>query len=205
VCGFASLAVVAVVSVLAGGRGLHTGHTAAETFKHVRNALLAALVVSPIEETIFRGAIFGGLKKSLKWTSALVISSAIYAIVHFFQRTGSPAEIYWSSGLVVLADMSRGFVDLQQLIPAFFNLFLAGVILAEAFQRTNALFFSMGLHAGWIFWLKTYGFLTADRPGVSAVFWGSGKLIDGWFATILLSGVLVAVRKWVPERGRNES
>jgi CAAX protease family protein len=59
-----------------------------------------------------------------------------------------------------------------------------------AYQRSGNLYFSVGLHAGWIFWLKSYGFLT--NPGVAgnAWFWGSRKLIDGWLAFLVLSGTL---------------
>ena len=79
------------------------------------------------------------------------------------------------------------------LVPGFFVLTLAGMILGLAFQRTENLYCSLGLHAGWIFWLKFYGYLTVARPGGNPWFWGTSKLIDGWLALILLAPVFVIV------------
>jgi hypothetical protein len=53
------------------------------------------------------------------------------------------------------------------------------------------LYLSIGMHAGWIFWLKFYGVVTTARPGANTWFWGTSKLIDGWLALIVLSSVLV--------------
>jgi membrane protease YdiL (CAAX protease family) len=89
--------------------------------------------------------------------------------------------------------MCQGFVEPQTLVPGFFILLLAGVILGLAYQRTGDLFLSIGLHAGWIFWLKFYGVLTIPAPGVSQWLWGSDKLIDGWVALGVLLPVLLVV------------
>ena len=63
---------------------------------------------------------------------------------------------------------------------------LAGVLLGLAYQRTGNLYFSIGLHAGWIFWLKIFGTFTADAPNAAVWFWGTGKMIDGWLAFFVL-------------------
>ena len=68
--------------------------------------------------------------------------------------------------------MLAGFADFHALVPGFFSLTLAGILLGLAYQRTGNLYFSIGLHAGWIFWLKTYGAFTParrmPRPGSGA-------------------------------------
>jgi hypothetical protein len=87
--------------------------------------------------------------------------------------------------------MLGGFADFHALVPGFFNLTLAGVMLGLAYQRTGNLYFSIGLHAGWIFWLKTYGAFTISAPHAATWFWGTGKLIDGWLALIVLVVTLV--------------
>jgi hypothetical protein len=100
------------------------------------------------------------------------------------------------TGFVVLGQMLRGFTDLRELVPGLFTLALAGGLLAWARERTGALWLSIGLHAGWIFWLKSYGLLTADAPGASSVLWGTAKLYDGWAALTVLAAVacVLAVR-----------
>jgi hypothetical protein len=77
-------------------------------------------------------------------------------------------------------------VSLRLLVPGFLNLLLAGLMLGRAYQCTRTLWFSFGLHAGWIFWLKLYGSVTQPRTLGPSWFWGSPKLIDGWAALVVL-------------------
>jgi membrane protease YdiL (CAAX protease family) len=180
--GFGSLACVAMVVLAAGARELNADLTAGRLCRKLAGAALTAAVVSVIEEGLFRGAIFGALRKAIHWVNAMLGSSVIYALVHFFQRPESPAGVDWTSGLALLPRMLSGFWDLQQVIPGFLTLTLAGVVLALAYQRTGTLHFSVGLHAGWIFWLKSYGALTRETAGAGVWLWGTHKLIDGWIA-----------------------
>ncbi len=188
--GFGSLALVAAMTVLFGQREINSQHSAAELIRHFLNAAMAALLVAIIEELIFRGIVFGGLRKSLSWSNAAILSSAVYALVHFFRRTPPSENISWLSGFIVLGQMSGGFTEVQTLIPGFINLFIAGMILATAYQITGTLYFSIGLHAGWIFWLKSFGFFTRPIGPATNFFWGTSKLIDGWSAMILLGSLL---------------
>jgi membrane protease YdiL (CAAX protease family) len=143
-----------------------------------------------LEEILFRGGIFGALRKNMPWKAALVISSSIYALVHFLGSPRDNGPIVWYSGLALLPGMLDGFFHINQLIPGFFNLTLAGSLLALAYHRTGNLYFSIGLHSGWIFWLKSNGVLTREVPGANAWLWGGNKLIDGWFALLVLSATL---------------
>ncbi len=191
--GLASLAVVALLALAGGARRFNGDHTAMEFLKHLTNAGLAAVLVGVLEELFFRGALFGALRKACRWPAALVASSAIYALLHFFQRPESPDTVHWASGLALVPRMMRGFGDLEMLVPGFFNLALAGVLLGLAYQRSGQLYFSIGLHAGWIFWLKSYGFLTSEANTAARWFWGTGKLIDGWLALLVLLPVAAAI------------
>jgi membrane protease YdiL (CAAX protease family) len=195
--GFASLAGIAVVVLMAGAREVNSDISADGFFERVSGTAITAAVVALIEEVLFRGAIFGALRKTVRWPVAMVISSAIYALVHFFSRPPSPSQIHFTSGLAVLPTMLGGFVDVEKVIPGFFNLTLAGALLAMAYQHTGNLYFSIGLHAGWIFWLKSYGFLTREAANASAWFWGTNRLIDGWLALIDLALVsLLLLKLW---------
>ncbi len=191
--GFGSLAGVALLAIVFGARKFNTDVSASILGHYFFKAALSAAVVAALEELLFRGALFGALRRVHPWGVALLASSAVYAIVHFFQRPQPPADVTWSSGLELLPPMLHGFVEMPMLVPGFFVLTLAGMILGLAFQRTENLYCSIGLHAGWIFWLKFYGYLTVARPGGNTWFWGTGKLIDGWLALILLAPVFVIV------------
>jgi len=188
--GFGSLAIVALTALGTGARVLTQNQ--AHIARNLLGAALTAMVVAVLEEILFRGALFGTLRKVVGWTLALVVSSMIYALLHFMESARQTGPVLWHSGFDLLPRMLRGLGNWQQLIPGFLNLTLAGALLALAYQRTGNLYFSIGLHAGWIFWLKSYGVLTREVPGANAWFWGGAKLIDGWMALLVLSSTLLA-------------
>src|SRR5581483_11157962 len=146
-----------------------------------------------LEEILFRGALFGALRKVFHWTLALVLSSMFYAIVHYLESARDPETVSWLRGLQLLPGMLANFGNLHQVIPGFFNLTLAGLILGLAYQRTGNLYFSIGLHAGWIFWVKAYGIVARSAPGASDWLWGSGRMavVNGWVALPVLAATLV--------------
>ena len=187
--GWASLASVALVAVAGGARAFVLTHSAAEIFGRLISAGLAAIVVALLEELVFRGALFGCLRRGIPWPAAMFASSAVYAGVHFLKSGGSATPVHWDSGLVLLWDMLR---HPPPLIPGFFTLLVAGSILALYYQRSGALYISIGLHAGWIFWLKFYGFLTRASSS-SSTFWGGDNLIDGWFSCLVLAVLFVVI------------
>jgi membrane protease YdiL (CAAX protease family) len=199
--GFGSLAGVALLAVFLGGRSFAAAHSASQIMAHVAGTALAAIIVSFLEEIIFRGALFGILRKSLSWPAALVLSSAVYALAHFLGRAELTGPVGWWSGLALLPKMVHGG---PPLVPAVLSLFVAGAILALAYQRTGALFVSMGLHAGWIFWLKFYGFLTVKAPGGNPSLWGGDGLVDGWLALPVLGCVFWIVSKLKMSGARTE-
>jgi membrane protease YdiL (CAAX protease family) len=180
------LAFVAAVTIFAGQRTWDFAHEPAEWASHWRSAFMTALIVGLIEETLFRGALFGGLRKvSGFWTAAL-ISAAIYAILHFFQKPPPPKTIDWTTGFVTMASMLKGFADWQTLFPAFFNLTILGVILARAYEKTGGLFLPWGIHSGLIICAKTFPFITETTPATTTWIWGSDKLIDGWLSGLAM-------------------
>jgi uncharacterized protein len=199
--GFCSLAAVCGVALAAGARTL-TPRTPGQLAAQLAGALATALFVAVIEELLFRGAIYGGLRRAMPWGAALLVSSAIYAIVHFMARPDNPPEIGWLSGLQVLPSMLAGMLEPGGLVPAFVNLTLAGMVLGLAYHFTGDILTSIGIHAGWIFWLKFYGYLTRAVPGTDQVFWGTRKLVDGWLAFVALVVVLGIVTVVMRRGGR---
>jgi membrane protease YdiL (CAAX protease family) len=129
----------------------------------------------------------------------------IYAIVHFFEKAEITGPIHWNSGLELLPKMLAGFGNLQVVLPGFFSLTLAGIMLGLAYQRTGNLYFSIGLHAGWIFWLKLYGIVTDPVEGAQVWIWGTQKLIDGWLALGVLTLALIALKQFFTANSRRAS
>ena len=200
VLGMISLACVAILAVGMHGRQLNPDLTLARLTGGVAGAAGTAIIVAVIEEVLFRGALFGGLRRFWDWRAALLLSSMAYAIMHFMENVRAEGPVTWTSGLEFLPRMLRGFGDWQVVIPGFFNLTLAGILLGLAYQRTGNLYFSIGLHAGWIFWRVSYGLLTVPVVAANAWFWGTQKLTDGWLALGILALTLMVMSLMLPPR-----
>jgi uncharacterized protein len=191
--GFTSLAAVCGVVLLAGGR-LPRARTPGDLAAQFLGALATALLVAALEELLFRGAFFGGLRRAVGWKPALAASSLLYGIVHFMARPANPPAVDWLSGLRVLPTMLAGMTEVRTLVPGLLSLTLAGVILALAYQWTGEISASIGIHAGWIFWLKYYGLVTRDATGADVWFWGTRRLTDGWLAFVSIVIVLLLLQ-----------
>jgi uncharacterized protein len=187
--GFVSLAIIVAVALAAGVRVRSPDLSAVGIVGRGFKAAFTAALIAPLEELFFRGALFGALRKTFHWTLALGLSSLAYAFLHFLDRAPEPAVVVWSSGLSALVSMSCGLAAPERLLPGLLNLTFVGVILGLAYQKSGSLHFSIGLHAGWIFWLKTYGAVTDDVSTTALRFYGTNKLIDGWLGFIILAVV----------------
>lgn len=200
--GFATLATAAFLALSNGAREAAGDLTLPLLAKLFFKAASSGLVVAFLEETLFRGVAFGGLRKSLVPGLALLLSAALYSVVHFYEKPAPPETVTWFSGFETLGRMFHGVADADRLIPGFLTLLVAGMILAWAFHSTGSLWFSIGLHAGWVFWLKSYGTLTREVADVNSKLWGTGRLYDGWtaFAILAAAGLLLRWRM-PPPRG----
>jgi membrane protease YdiL (CAAX protease family) len=199
--GFSSLAFVAAIGVAAGARRFNSGLHAGQFAMGMLAAIGAAALVSTLEEILFRGAIFGALRRGGSWEAALLFSSAFYAFVHFLGRPEQAGPITWRTGLESLPAMLLNFGTVRA-IPSFLNLTLAGAILGLAYQRTGNLYFSIGLHAGWIFWIKCFDLITVPAGGTNVWLWGTEKMTDGWITLpILVTALLVLPRLILPHAG----
>lgn len=202
-----TLALAAALALVGGARILSATAPAGVVLHRLGVALVSAVAVAVLEETLFRGVLFGGLRRALPWQTALLLTSMVYAGVHFLQPPSDPASVIWSSGLTQLPAAFAALGDLQRLLPGFLNLTLAGGLLALAYQRSGDLWCSFGLHAGWIFWIRCYDlFTTATAPSVG--YWGSDALMDGWLAMLVLAvtlpGLVWALPRPLPEPGGGE-
>jgi hypothetical protein len=149
---------------------------------------------------LFRGGLYLGVKRATGWWRALVMSSSVYALVHFFAPMRYAGEVHWYSGLQLLPQMFSGFLDWQKLLPGFLTLTVAGILLAMTCERSQALYAGMGIHAGWVFWLKTFGFFTNLQPGANPWIWGSNRLIDGWLVLPMMTLSLPLVLRLWPKQ-----
>jgi uncharacterized protein len=129
-------------------------------------ALLAGLLVGLIEETIFRGALFGGLKKQTNAGVALVATSVLYAAVHFLKYRAVPAdvEIGWLTGIEIFPAALFRFSN-PVTIDSFLTLLILGFLFAFIRIRSNSIIPCIGLHVGIVASLKVLNYLTNYSGG----------------------------------------
>ena len=141
---------------------------------------LASLTVPLIEETLFRGLLFGVLSRASGNLVAAISSAAVFSILHFLKApprtTLSPS---WSSGFVSIANAFLQFRDPMLVLGGFTTLFLIGCVLAHARILTNSLWLPIGLHAGWIFASGEFNKLTQRQV-----------VVLPWLGKSLLVGVV---------------
>lgn len=197
--GFGSLLLVGLLSLALGAR-MVTGHLARATIvARLLSFTASAVAVALIEETFFRGGLQGTLQRGTNPLTALLLTSAIYSALHFLKPAPmplAPADVRWTSGFDCLARVVSRSLPEPGIAVGFVTLFLAGIILGLAFARTKRLYLSMGIHAGWVFALKSYVFFTDATPGW--IRWlGAGSLIRNILSWPVLA-VLVIVFWRIP-------
>jgi len=158
--------------------------------------LVSGLAVAFIEETFLRGAMFTGIARESGTRAAIVLTSLVYAAVHFVGRYRIPVEeLGWESGIAHVAGTLRSFAEPLAIADAFLCLFAVGVLLGIVRALTGNIAACIGLHAGWV-WIITFvretsapdrgaplGFLVSEFDGF--VGWG----VLAW--TILIGAVIV--------------
>ena len=210
-CDFARGALIALASVIAVASLMSLLHVFTPFFRlslsvaleRSLKALLTALTVGVLEEIFFRGVIFKGLLEDLRPPTAFVFSSLFYAAIHFIK----PAEEISSSsldawaGLRYLVAAFQPFLDPASLFPGLFGLFLIGLVLSYAFFRTGSLYLSMGLHAGWVFGIKTIRVYGDFRREDLGWFFGSSepKLVSGIAGWLIILAVGLVIH-WMTRK-----
>jgi membrane protease YdiL (CAAX protease family) len=117
----------------------------------VFKTVAAAAVVPIIEELFFRGFILGILLKTGRRCLSVLVTSALYSIIHFLKAPEHTSTVVtWTSGFNSIAHAFAQFADPMLVAAGFTTLFLIGLILADARLQTRSLWLPIGLHAGWI-------------------------------------------------------
>lgn len=204
--GLGMFAVIILYHLAVGVRVPRPQLTPASALTAILPALISALVVGILEEILFRGVLCGGLRRGLGWWPALVISSFVYSVVHFFQRPPAPESVSWWSGLEVVQQMLRGILLTDRLVPGGITLFLAGVLLGYLYRSTGTLYCSMGLHSGWVFLIQWGGKITAPGPAWPSKESGfRGALLSDWLTLITVVIFFLMAVLWMRRSGDGKS
>jgi membrane protease YdiL (CAAX protease family) len=170
--------------------------TSHERMKIILTTLVAALLVPPAEETIFRGFLQTELVGRLGWRVGWTLAALLYALAHFLKIPDTidsqPVHI-WSGVTALGASFQTLGASLHAMVaPAhaaeaypgkLVNLLLIGLILGGLFRRTGNLWLNYGLHGGWIVGLFI-GLKTTQPAQVSI--WTGTDILSSPLTTLVL-------------------
>jgi membrane protease YdiL (CAAX protease family) len=189
-----AIAILFALAFAVGGAGAGD-HTAAAAL--IPKYFLSAIAIAVIEEGFFRAFLLGGMKEDFGNRVALIASAAIYALAHLVR---SPARYYVSSyepaaGLFNLAHSVDQFSNPAIALPTLIGLFLLGLVLGEAYILTGSVYFSMGLHCGFVLGSKLWPKVILNRAALSWWIAGGGAipLIGGAAAWVIAIVMLAAL------------
>jgi membrane protease YdiL (CAAX protease family) len=176
--------------------------------KILSKVVIPAIAAPLLEEWLFRGILLGLWLRLAKPAAACIGSSLVFAFVHFLEPAkgtviADPAHPF--AGFQLVGKILTHFTD-----PLFFStdfavLFGVGCILAGARVRTGALWFSIGLHAGWVAAFKSYNLLYAAVAEHPLRPWGIGSGLSSGLLPLLMlvitAGVCHFALRWFPSDG----
>lgn len=209
---FLTLLSIVALSLVMSWLGVFTHYfrlTLSSALERSLSALLAALTVGFLEEIFFRGVIFKGLLENWGLRAAFVFTNVFYSSIHFVR----PSEKLSLSGLDPWAGVLHLIFSFEPLLnpitilPGLVGLFLIGMVLAYAFFRTSSLYLSMGLHAGWVFGIKTIRVYGDFRREDLGWLFGSSepKIVSGILSWIGILAVGIVVHLITRHRQRLSS
>lgn len=160
--------------------------------------LLAGLIVAFFEECIFRGFIFQSLLKDSRIVFSIFLTNILYSTVHFMRPSvyGNITTLSFINSVnSVSAFFYPLYTEFYKIWPTAIGLFLVGMALSLAYLRARTLALPIGIHAAWIFGIKSLSHGT--DVSVSGSLWVSGNVLANpftWIVLIIFSLILVISR-----------
>jgi len=156
-------------------------------------SFLLALLISLLEEPMFRGILITAYIKRSGVSAAILISSFYYAILHFIKAKSSIAieEVAFSDTFNLLAEAFANLFNPIHL-GALWALLMVGVFLAV--MRTHlklSLAWCIGCHAAWVWQIKMAHRLVVVNPESELIFLVSpydgviGPMVALWLSALL--------------------
>lgn len=167
-----------------------------ETGKFLRKALIPAVAAPLVEEWLFRGVLLGLWLRFARPGFAALGTSLVYAFLHFLKPPDGfeiAAPGHPLAGFELLGKILLHFTDPRFFVTDFATLFVVGLILAWARLRTGALWFSIGLHAGWVFAFKGFNQLYHAVEPHALRPWGIGESLKSGVLPLLMLALTALV------------
>lgn len=164
--------------------------------------MLSGLAVGFVEETFFRGLFQGAVVRELRRPLlGITLVAIVYSALHFLARVKIPAdEVNWQSGLVLLASVGGKFATPGLIVDSFLSLIAVGLLLGLVAWWTGSIAMSVGLHAGWVWMMRTTVGATAANEQ-SPLAWTISRA-DGYTGWLVLAWTLAITLVVVANRDR---
>jgi len=166
--------------------------------KKITIALLLASLISIVEESVFRGMLLAGLRRSMPVVVAVLLSATYYAALHFLDSKSviSAQTFNILTGFQLLAEAFANVFNSEN-ITAFFALFMVGIFLnVIRTEFKHSLGLCIGCHAGWVWQIKMSKSLFNTNPNSEYLYFFSGHsgvlgpLVTGWLIAVLAGYVV---------------
>ena len=170
--------------------------------------ILIGIGVALLEEPIFRGFLLGFLLRKTNRLYAVLVTSFYFAALHFLSTDMRPdsASAGFDTGFIIVLDAFSNLVKIH--LDSFIALFVAGAFLCcvRLYFPGSGLSYCIGIHAGWVFVIKTTNPLTIRsivtplQPMVSDF---DGNI--GYFSAFWTSGLIIYLVVKLFRRGEGRS
>lgn len=176
---------------------------ALEAGKLLSKVAIPAVAAPLIEEWLFRGLLLGLWLRFARPAVACFGTSLVFAFLHFLKPPdgvviADPTHLL--AGFELLGKILFHFADPLFFVTDFATLFVVGLILAWARLRTGALWFSIGLHAGWVAAFKGYNLLYEAVAPHPLRPWGVGDSLRSGLLPLVTLGLTAIVCHFVLQR-----
>jgi uncharacterized protein len=200
VVGGAGIAVALLVCWLGGAVVPHLRYGLAQTVGLGAAGLLGAVLVGVGEEALFRGVLLRRLSADTGRAGGVLLSTALYAVVHAL-RPGEMRDADAWSGVERTLALFTPLGD-PGMLPSMAGLFGFGLLLVFARTRSGGLWLPIGIHAAWVAVFRVGRLLLDVRrtpvwligPGWPPLVGGAG----GWIAIGATSAALAVALRATP-------
>jgi len=200
VLGIGMLAIPLGLQLLTGESVLKPDLDGARVVGVIAGAIATAVIVSFLEESIFRGMLLRLFATALRPWPAIFFSALVFAAVHFKSvRWMRDIEPSWLASLKLSGASFLAPVLTFDLV-LLTNLLLVGLVLNLLFWRSGNLIACFGLHAGWVLAQRIAVGLFEGRETPWSPLLGSPLVTDGALAIILVGGLALIL--WCDSVGR---
>jgi membrane protease YdiL (CAAX protease family) len=200
--GAATMGILVAVEYASGIIVWDARRTTEDLIKAFFSGIVSGIVISLIEEPVFRGFFHNQFCRRWGLWVAAVGSAILYAFVHFIRSKGEPDPVTWYSGFEVLASAFRKYGEVTTIGP-FIALLIVGIWLSLIREHTGHLGWGIGLHAGWVAVIRVTRKATnlTDDPSLRWLADGYDQ-ITGWLAAAWLLILTIAWYLWSRKRSQ---